>query len=540
MTDDGARPMPPQSKPAPPPAPAGRRVRRRRVGLFAAMALVVCVFTIDFAMMPRTFLPGDPFAWREETMAILRDRRLSIDPAIAAQMNGQSPGAYFDRNVANGRYYSKYGVMNALMSAPPFLMEMLYFGRVANSADAGIVIFNLYYIVLSVMVALALWALTGRYSPRPWMRFALVFIAMYATYLWYYQRAQGAEIYQTLFFTCFFYSTVRAVQAVRDRGHVTRTDRRWLLIGWLFLAALVYTREVFAVLLAAPELALAWAIWSAPGSNRFKIALRELPLLLLPPAAIVLGLAWINRVKFGSIWLTGYHQWRPEIHMPTGPMAQGLGGILFSWQWSIFLYFPILGLGLLAARPFWKRFRADAVLMLTSFVPYLLLLSKIPSWRGEEGYGPRYFLFALPVLSMPFILVLEWFWQSRQRLWAWIPAVIVLAALGYSAYLQFQVNCEDFFVAYRARAPLESILTRDMQSVFWDHNTGTIVADLVRCQSRPDDLPFFPLLTQVESSNRIALYRRYLYTLIGQTNLYWWPPEPPPPGWDSIANQPAP
>jgi hypothetical protein len=141
---------------------------------------------------------------------------------------------------------------------------------------------------------------------------------------------------------------------------------------------------------------------------------------------------------------------------------------------------------------------------------------------------------------MPFVLVIEWFWQSRRRVPAWIAAILTIAVLGYSTFLQFQVNGEDFFLVYRARAPLEDLMTDELRPYFYERHAGLIVADLVRCQGHPDDLPFFPALKQLAPDASMTRYRRYLSTLMEQTNLYWWPPKQPAPTRDANSGQPEP
>ena len=77
-----------------------------------------------------------------------------------------------------------------------------------------------------------------------------------------------------------------------------------------------------------------------------------LPWLAGGPVVILVLLGWINNIKFGSPYLTGYHQWRPEDHGLTGVLVRRGLRAAVQRSWGIFVYFPLL----LLARPMWRRF----------------------------------------------------------------------------------------------------------------------------------------------------------------------------------------
>src|SRR4051812_29463453 len=86
----------------------------------AWIGLLVFVALLGIADMPSLRWIGDPDAWREETRSLLHWRGLAVDPRINfAPGRGNDPGQYFVRNERNGLLYSKFGVVNSLMSLPP-------------------------------------------------------------------------------------------------------------------------------------------------------------------------------------------------------------------------------------------------------------------------------------------------------------------------------------------------------------------------------------------------------------------------------------
>ncbi len=188
----------------------------------APTALVVVVFAINFAAMPATWWAGDPSAWREEARSILRDGVLHVNTQYAEHIG--EPGQYFVFNARNGWWYSKYGFMNSLMALPPTALEAAIQGQIPGAGEqSDLLIFNLYNILLSVLVSGLLYRIAGWYTDRTWVRVVYVLCTCYATFFWYYQRAQGAEIYQVLFFTAAFYFLMSYLRGLRDtRGEPSR------------------------------------------------------------------------------------------------------------------------------------------------------------------------------------------------------------------------------------------------------------------------------------------------------------------------------
>jgi hypothetical protein len=464
-----------------------------------AVILAAAVAVFNFAWMPGQFLDGDPAAWREEARSIALRGELAVPAEFAARFF--EPGQYFVRNESNGRYYSKYGVMNALMSLPPLWAQAAAGSDIATPGTyPSLFAFNLWNVALSAALAALLYRLAGLYTARVPVRLLFVVGTLYGSALWFYQRAQSSELYQAVFFAALFLCLARFLRT-----------RQWAWLGgaWLFAAALLFTRVSFGLLL--PILAfLAWR-------EQRKLTLG----IVLPPLAAVALLGCVNYVKFGSPLLTGYHAWRPEVTALTGSLADGLWGFLFSPRFSVFLHYPLLVLALAGAAEFWRRHRPDAIAMAAVFVPFLLLTSKMPLWAGEFGYGPRYLLFVLPVLSLPAVVfadsIIERLGTWRARAWA----AATLACLAYSAYLQVQVNRLAFWTYYEARAVLEVAYSDSAADWFRDRHVGVVCADLIRYRRDLTALPWFPEFRRKVSPQLAEQYVRELGRLIDRGNWYW-------------------
>jgi hypothetical protein len=236
---------------------------------------------------------------------------------------------------------------------------------------------------------------------------------------------------------------------------------------------------------------------------------------------IVILLGVVNHLKFGAPWLTGYHQWLPEIHLPVGRLTDGFWGFLFAPRFSIFLYFPLLIFAVVGLQRFAKRHRLDTLVILSVFGIFFLVICKIPSWPGEWTYGPRYLLPMLPLLSLPFLTfaddVLDHIgtWGAR----AWATAAI--ATLAYSGYLQVQMNRLPFWTYYNAREALFVLRSLESVDYFQYRHTALIADDLVRHRYNFDDLPYVAELKRVATPEWFERYRTVVGGMAERGNLYW-------------------
>ena len=489
----------------------------------AAVRIAVAVALFNFAWMPGQFLDGDPAGWREEARSIVLRGELSVPEQFAARFF--APGQYFVRNEANGLYYSKYGIMNAVMSLPPMWLQAATAGGISAAGHyPSLLLTNVWNVVLSTVLAVLLYALAGRYTQRVALRVLFAVAVLYCSFLWFYQRAQSSEIYQVLFFTALFMCLSPFLRALRELGPLRPDTRAWagLAGAWLFAALLLFTRVSYGLLLPIVALLVLYAALAGRPWQEVRPAAGKLALALVaPPLAAVALLAYVNHVKFGAPWLSGYHQYNPHEVLPTGRLADALWGFFFSPRFSVFLYFPLLIVALFGATAFWRRHRMDAIAMGTVCVAFVLAIGKLPAWAGEFTYGPRYLLFILPVLSLPALLFAEALIEQWHSWRARAFAAAAIAGLAYFAYLQVQVNRLDFWIYYDARVALQAGYSEIAADYFRDRHIGHICADLIRHRHDLRALPFFPDLKRKVSAEDAERYVRELGKLIERGNWYW-------------------
>ena len=438
--------------------------------------------------MPREQCVGDPMAMRSETISILSSGELAVPERVATVLGQGEPGQYFWHNTERNCYYSKYGFLNGFIYIPPLLVQDLVENGLYHSYS-DVLYLNFYNIFLSLLSAIYLVLIIRKYTRSMLIAYLFVIGAFYCTFWWNYLRVQNSEIYQTLFLLAFYYHTAAFLRPLDPAtvSPATKSEKNGLLIAGLFLGALIMVKEVYV--LAIP-IALAVTFGYEVARGRLLRSLhrpqdRRAPLVSLFWIGLPLGLCFavllcMNAYQFGSPFEAGYSQWQQRGQpVFSGSFLSGFCGFLFDIQFSIFLNFPILIFALPGFHAFWRKFPFDLALSSAIALALLLVQSKLLNWQGLWCYGPRYMLAVLPLLSLPFIMTLEYLIRRRRTWKALLGSVVVASALFYSCCLQFAVNTLPFFTVLDVR---EAFFTRgvpEIDAYFLNRPFGVIAQDLI-------------------------------------------------------------
>ncbi len=286
----------------------------------------------------------------------------------------------------NGHYYPVAALLACLVHVPGAALQ-LALGKIAPASAQSLVFLT------SELGPLACAALTlalchrllieNGYDARQ-AAWTTLLLGTGTTILVYAHRPYS-EMVQTVCFTAFFRELLRAGEGP-SRGAFLRLGlAASLLVNSkniyfvCFPSALLY---LFIRLRARrPEL-LSGVGWAALG---------------LAPG--LLALALYNYIRWGSITNSGYGAvtagfWRENVFF-------GLWGQLFSPGRSLFLFSPPLVLALIGFRRLVARRPHLALAMGLVLGPVILLYARYLFWSGDWGWGPRYLVFAVPVLMIP-------------------------------------------------------------------------------------------------------------------------------------------
>ncbi len=485
--------------------------------MLTALLLALGLFAVGMLAIPARIFIGDPYTWREEAINLVLFHRLEIPPGIAAGHGVHNQ--YFTQNPVNGKYYSKYGLMNGLLNLAPIYAEYKLTSALPpwDSANRRLYI-GIFYAALGAVFAAALFLLCGHYGVPPAAGVLYTLAVVFCTYAGYYLRATNSEAYQLVFFTLFF-ERVAAFRAGEFR------DYRKLHAAWFWLLCLVHVK-ISHLAVAGLFGALVFAYVWRGGLRGRALARLAAWRLGLPLYVILVTVGWVNWVKFGSPFASGYTMWGYDEYVHNIPPWTMVWNVFFTQQWGVPIHFPLLLLAPFGAREFYRRFSFDGALASAIFVFLFVAIASMPVWKGEWAYGPRYFLFVLPALALPALLCFARFLNGEERR---KPAVSGLLAgtavvLAVSAFFQFQVARLDPFFCYWARPNIAAYHDDELTEYWNKTNFAWIAAYAWNHRENAEEVWWLQRLkARVPDSTYASEVKRFK-TWIARTNFYWWSP----------------
>lgn len=427
---------------------------------------IVC-FGLFYLTAPRFYAPGDPIAVREETRAILESGSLSVPAGLGARFG--EPGQYFFRNPANGLFRSKYGLMGSILFLPPLAMEKWVTGELPpHNSPSRVFFLNQWNSVVFCVIFALLLSIAGLFTSSFLSQGLFAVSCCFATFMWNYLRAANTEIFQIALMLGFFFSVVKW-RSIRNPE-----QNRFLNEGLIWFQILCLTLIKISFLLLIP-IWLGFKFMSAPTLAQSQKRFIRDACAVLSVIGVVL---WVNFVKFGAFLETGYGQWRPEYHsFFHGDWFQGMYGFLFTVPKSIFLHFPPLILAGFGFHAFFKRFRAEALLVAALFLTFLGTIAALPNWHGEASYGPRLLVPFLPIAAVPSILFIETSLQSIGNIFSKFALGLYGVALVLSVFLQIQVNSTRFLGIEMFRDFVCSKYTSAYPEYFEKYHAGQVARE---------------------------------------------------------------
>lgn len=231
-----------------------------------------------------------------------------------------------------------------------------------------------------------------------------------STTTWVYARMPYSEILQL---ACFI-GLVR--QALRVASDPARKHALWLGV---WAGMLLNSKYVFALAIAGAAALIAWTY-----RKERSVLVRVLAWTAVTGVPFVVLALVYNYLRFSSITRTGYEPYLSWYF--GGSVFDGAWGMLASPNKSALLYSPPLVLALLgwprAVREQPRLGLALAVIVLPTFLVYCTYRS----WSGDYAWGPRFFVWTVPVL----LVGLAWFVDELTRLKKIVLALVVAAGIG--------------------------------------------------------------------------------------------------------------
>lgn len=329
-----------------------------------------------------------------------------------------APGTASVRGLG-GRHYSPFGLGESLLLLPAALAGewapaaqarpvSLFVASLLNPLVAALAVVFLFALVLDLGFALptALWS-------------ALLF--GFATIQWPYAHI-GFDVTPA--------STLLLGSLLALRRGLAGARRRWLAGSGAALGGALLVRPSSA--LWAPPLLAYLALASRPVERG-----RDVLAWSLPVAAAAALVGAYDLARFGTLLETGYG--RMAGFGFTTPISAGLAGLLVSPGKGMFLFSPVLWLGLAGLPGLIRRERALGWTIVGISALNLLFFARFHFWHGDWCWGPRFTVPFTALALLPAAAVLER-WSTLKRLAR--AAVVALVAL--SAAVQTLGVCVDY------------------------------------------------------------------------------------------------
>jgi hypothetical protein len=295
---------------------------------YRCFCLLVLIASIQLLTMPKFLYPGDAFASRAEASDLIRTGSLGIASqhrqSLADMVSER--GQYFFENDHQQKFYSKFGVGNALLYVPPLLVEYLWTGSppgLLHNTRRFILILNVYQILFTLVATAYLYRAAEFYTTSRWLPSIFVLISVYGTFLWFYLRAPTHEVFQVTAMVGFYYHSILFLRRSRD------SSSAWphLLASTLYVGCLMLLKLFYALLLVplCALIILAETPWKREPASAGRRSLsflnyvnwagrqRYLGVVAVPTALLGLLILATNFGRYGSPLETGYSQWRDPL-----------------------------------------------------------------------------------------------------------------------------------------------------------------------------------------------------------------------------------
>jgi hypothetical protein len=340
----------------------------------------------------------------------------------------------------DGRIYAAAPLLQGLIHVPgAFLQHRIASLSPQHAQFAWRFTSHLGTAFLGALTCVLFFGLCRRLGTRP-LSAALATVSLgLATTLWVYARYPYSEVLQAACFTGFFGQLLK-----------TRKDpsRRNAAVWGVWAGLLINAKYVYLVSVAAGA---AYLVWSLRGRWRVVFDAAVAALLAALPFALMILL--YNYARWGSFTNAGYNL-SGKVGISEN-VALGLWGLFLSPGKSVFLYSPPLIAGLLALPRAARRWPHFLPAFLLVIIPPLLVNARLVFWAGDYAWGPRYLVFAVPVMLLPLAALLDDCLSPRRGyVWRLLVGSSVAGVVMMGAAVQYLGNAFywDHFIRIQAEA----------------------------------------------------------------------------------------
>jgi hypothetical protein len=304
--------------------------------------------------------------------------------------------------------YSKYGPGLGFVLIP-FVVAGQFLGGLLNQPLAPTLIVSFYNIFFGAGSCALFYCLIRRLGGPARISFFMTLILGLCTLSWRYSVWDFSEATQMFFllFSILF---------------ILRGSRRDLLLASFSCAFLIIIKVVYITYV---PLLLLYIFWDHCKKTDIKNGLVSSAIFSLVIISALSFLLYLNSIRFESVLEFGYGAEATKFSI--SGIWNNSYKLFFSINKGLFIYSPILLIGMLGYTRLVKIRKKETLLFLSLIITNLLITSMWHGWGGGWSWGPRFLVPLVPLWLLPLFLSLN------KKGWR---RVIIAAIIGLSFSIQ--------------------------------------------------------------------------------------------------------
>jgi hypothetical protein len=346
--------------------------------------LALCLFALLFSVYLLTF-SGIYHSSDEMSMLAVTDslaRRGGWDIELLHWM-GEQQGSFGP----DGHLYSRKGIGMTLAALPHYWLAL------QSSRLGNVQVAMLTNGIVTALTGALVYLVLRRLETGQGVALGVALAFGLGTMAWPYARTLFSESLAGLGLMIGAYSLLR----YRDQH-----DRASLVLAGSGLGLAMLARLNNAMLAPFLGLLLLAYLYRHHGRN-WQRWIGPIVLFGLPVLAALAITGWYNALRFGSPLTTGY---LPEERFTT-PFFEGFYGLTFSPGKGLFWYNPLFLAALAAWPAFFRRHRAEALLIAAMVLSSVAFYAPWYLWWAGHAWGPRFLVTILPFAALSLAPALE-------------------------------------------------------------------------------------------------------------------------------------
>lgn len=301
----------------------------------------------------------------------------------------------------NGKAYAAHEIGNTLFILPTALINVMLENILSRFVSLDKIVLLQNFIlsfqagVYSAITATTFFAiLHTRFSVAKIPSFLATLCLALTTYFWTYSRNLYDGVLCTTLLTLSFFLLL----TYRHKNIPRYLVGCFICLGFAFITRI---SMILAILVTCAYLLIVYRSTLATRIQGLFLA----GLTLLP---FIAWQCWYNYLRTGIFYKSPVQTAvYAENNALNGNIFVGIAGILISPGKSLLIYAPLLILSAFLFKKFYQEHQKEAIYIGALTILWFILHSRLRSWYGAWGWGPRHYITILPLIFLPFAVNIE-------------------------------------------------------------------------------------------------------------------------------------